>query len=253
MGVRQARLAQPWYSRGAGGLSHSACALAHDAGLAYVESFSLDHERRERGRVRAKGIKTDRRELVFANPTSMEALGWVVAAQVAFVLAAVWVPSLLEFGDTGLAVLGAFALAVSLVLLGLLQRVCILGTTVQVMNKASWFRRRRFDAGEIEEIRYRPGSSGIHDHYLVVLLEPAQHRSWNRVELGTNHAEGRRGGLDAPLFVAFMGAVGRTRPDLKVQCLPVHVNTRAGKQAPGQASLRKARGGKKKRGRKTEA
>lgn len=198
-------------------------------------------------------MKSDRRELVFASPTSMEALGWVVGAQVAFALAAQWMPSLLDFDEVGLAVLGAFAFAVVLVLLGLLQRVHILGTSVQVMNMASQFRRRRFDTGEIEEIRCRPGSSRMHGHYLVVLLKPAQHRSWNRVELGTDHTGGRRGGLDAPLFLAVMGAVARTRPDLRVQFLPVHVTTRARKKAAGHVSARKGQGGKKNRARKSQA
>lgn len=198
-------------------------------------------------------MKSDRRELVFASPTSMEALGWVIAAQVAFALAAVWKPSLLEFDEIGLAVLGAFGLAVLLVLLGLLQRVHLLGSTVQVMNMASQFRKRRFDVGEIEEIRYRPGASGIHDHCLVVQLRPAQHRSWTSARLGTDHAGGRPGGLDAPLFLAFMGTVAGTRRDLKVQCLPVQDKSSARKQLAGQAAAGTGSGSKKKRARKTQA
>lgn len=156
----------------------------------------------------------------FKRPSHAEMLVLVLTCQLIFALIAFGVPEILEFGTEGRGLLGICVLTVVLCAMMFFQRVAIDGTFVQVKTILSCFRWRRFDTSEVREVRFMRATGESNVHYLLVTLEPVQHRRWDRVQLGSDAVSTNPGDIDVPLFLAFMRAMALSQPELEVQNLP---------------------------------
>lgn len=196
-------------------------ALAHDAKPCRMESWRLVWNPYG-GVVGKRAIKRHGGALVFKLLSQGEALAWVVGFQLMFAVFLAWDPEILHNPVGRLFVGFFFAGTLVMVLLALLQRVIIDGSFVQILNAASGFRWRRFDASEVETVRFVPASYEVHVHSFVVSLKPSAERRWRQVRLTSMDTAGYRGGVEAPVFLAFMRAVALSQPTLTVENLPVH-------------------------------
>lgn len=154
----------------------------------------------------------------FLLPAGNELLGMVFLADFVVLVCAGMVEDIDDSRGWLLCVVGFCGLMVVRAACKRFQRVGIDGTEVRVLNIASWFRWRSFDVAEVASVAYVTTEAGK-AHCLIVERVPSAARSWPCLELGGGPRAGRND-ADAPLFVAFMAAVWRVRPAIKVQRLP---------------------------------
>lgn len=156
--------------------------------------------------------------LRFLLPTGNDILGMVFYADVVFALCAAVAYEIDESSDWLLVVVGLCGLTIVYAAVKGFQWVGIDGGKVHVVTAASLFRPRSFDVADVTRVAYTTSDAGARQH-LVVEVAQGTPGSWRSVDLRGGQRD-RQSGIDAPLFVAFMAAVWRVQPGVKVRRLP---------------------------------
>ncbi len=100
------------------------------------------------------------------------------------------------------------------------QRVEIDGTTVTIANMDTFHRKRTFTVNDVTELHIEYGSGGGAGIALVGTLRASAARKWVSVRINSVSLSRSDASVDSPVFLAFVAAVNKAHPAMKVSDLP---------------------------------
>lgn len=116
--------------------------------------------------------------------------------------------------------LGVSGIVILIVLLISGQRVEIDGMTVTIANIDTFHRKRTFTVKDVTELHIEYGSSGSAGIGLVATLRASSARKWTFARIDSVSITGSDASFDRPVFLAFVAAVKKAHPAMKVSDLP---------------------------------